>query len=164
MSGVGIAGFSHGPDFVHQRLVSFIVAVEERIPAACQGFGTEVIRGTDPITFDEGAVRDARRLAARRPDLTIFTDPVRALPHFSVQAPRAAAGPRVLLSNMGPTYPDGRSLIATRGTPDQTGRGPERPSSEVEDPGRPAAPNGGCLAGHAVSGPTTSTPRPATSR
>jgi L-fucose/D-arabinose isomerase len=163
MRGVGIAGFSHGRDFVHQRLVSFIVGVEERIPAACQGFGTEVVRGTEPITSDEGAVRDARRLAARRPDLTIFTYPVWALPHFSVHAARAAAGPRVLFSNMGPTYPGGRSLVATRGSPDQTGRGPERLWGEVEDPGRPAAPNRGCLAGHAVSGPTTSTPRPATS-
>ena len=48
MSRVGILSFSDGRDFVHQGLVSFIAGVEERIAAACRGFGAELVRRTGP--------------------------------------------------------------------------------------------------------------------
>ncbi len=133
MTRVGILSFSDGRDFVHQGLVSFIAQVEERIAAACQGFGAEVVRGAEPVTSNEVAVREARRLAAQRPDLTIFNYPVWAFPHFSVHAARATAGPLLLFSNIDPTYPGMVSLLAAGGSLDQIGRLHERLWGEVEE-------------------------------
>ena len=105
MSRVGILTFSDGRDFVHQGIAEFAVGVEGRIAAACEAFGAEVVRGTGPITSSTMAVREARRLAAQRPDLTIFNYPVWAFPHFSVHAAHATVGPLLLSSNIDPTYP-----------------------------------------------------------
>jgi L-fucose isomerase len=133
MSRVGILSFSDGRDFVHQGLVSFIAGVEGRIAAACEGFGATVVRGSEPITSNDVAVREARRMAAQRPDVTIFNYPVWAFPHFSVHAARASAGPLVLFSNIDPTYPGMVSLLAAGGSLDQIGRRHERLWGEVED-------------------------------
>ena len=86
MPRVGILTFSDGRDFVHQGVAGFAADVEGRIAAACEAFGCEVVRGTEPVTSSEMAVREARRLSAERPDLTIFNYPVWAFPHFSVHA------------------------------------------------------------------------------
>ncbi|MGC8626085.1 MAG: L-fucose/L-arabinose isomerase family protein [Acidimicrobiales bacterium] len=134
MARVGILSFSDGRDFVHRDLASFVAGVEERIAAACEGFGAQVVRGTGPITSNEAAVREGRRLADMRPDLTIFNYPVWAFPHFSVHAARATAGPLLLFSNIDPTYPGMVSLLAAGGSLDQLGRRHERLWGEVEDP------------------------------
>ena len=106
MSRVGILTFSNGRDFVHRGVAEFATDVEGRIAAACEAFGAEVVRGTEPeYTSNTMAVREARRLAAQRPDLTIFNYPVWAWPHFSVHAAHATVGPVLLFSNIDPTYP-----------------------------------------------------------
>ncbi len=64
MSRVGILTFSDGRDFVHQGLVGFLADVEARIVAACEAAGYEVVLGTEPITSNEVAVSEARRLAS----------------------------------------------------------------------------------------------------
>ena len=79
MPKVGILSFSDGRDFVHQGIASFGAAVEGRIAAACRASGFEVVLGTEPITSNQAAVREARRMALERPDLTIFNYPVWAL-------------------------------------------------------------------------------------
>ena len=133
MSKVGIPTFSDGRDFVHEGLVSFIANVEDRITAAYKGFGAEVVRGTEVIRSNEIAVREGRRLAAQRPDITIFNYPVWAWPHFSVHAARATTGPFLLFSNIDPTYPGMVSLFAAGGSLDQIGRHHERLWGEVEE-------------------------------
>ena len=133
MPKVGILSFSDGRDFVHQGIASFGAAVEGRIAAACRASGFEVVLGTEPITSNQVAVREARRMALERPDLTIFNYPVWAFPHFSVHAAKATTGPLLLFSNIDPTYPGMVSLLAAGGSLDQIGRQHERLWGDVDD-------------------------------
>src|ERR1035441_7224853 len=133
MSRVGILTFSDGRDFVSKGLEEFALNVERRIAAACEAFGAEVVRGTAPITSSTMAVREARRLAAQRPDLTIFNYPVWAFPHFSVHAAQGTAGPLLLFSNIDPTYPGMVGMLAAAGSLDQLGRSHDRLWGEVEE-------------------------------
>jgi L-fucose isomerase len=130
---VGILSFSDGRDFVHQGIASFGAAVEGRIATACRASGFEVVLGTEPITSNQVAVREARRMAVERPDLTIFNYPVWAFPHFSVHAAKATTGPLLLFSNIDPTYPGMVSLLAAGGSLDQIGRRHERMWGDVDE-------------------------------
>ena len=133
MPRVGILTFSDGRDFVHQGVAGFAADVEGRIAAACEAFGCEVVRGTEPVTSSEMAVREGRRLSAERPDLTIFNYPVWAFPHFSVHAARATIGPLLLFSNIDPTYPGMVGMLAAGGSLEQLGRRHERLWGDVEE-------------------------------
>jgi L-fucose isomerase len=62
MSCVGILTFSDGRGFVHKAVVGLAADVEQRIAAACEAFGAEVVRGTEIITANGAAVRGARQL------------------------------------------------------------------------------------------------------
>ena len=145
MSKVGVLSFSDGRDFVHVGVASFVAAVEERIVATCKGFGAEVLRSTEVIRSNEVAVREGRRMAAQRPDITIFNYPVWALPHFSVHAAKATVGPLLLFSNIDPTYPGMVSLLAAGGQPRPDRPGPRPPLGRGRRPRRlqAAAPTGG---------------------
>jgi L-fucose isomerase len=134
MPRVGILSFSDGRDFVHEGIASFVAEVEDRIVAACQASGHEVVRGSEPVTSNQVAVHEARRLAAQRPDLTIFNYPVWAFPHFSAHAVRATPGPLLLFSNIDPTYPGMVGMLAAGGSLDQMGRHHERLWGDVSDP------------------------------
>ena len=134
MSRVGILTFSDGRDFVHQGLVGFLADVEARIVAACEAAGYEVVLGTAPITSNEVAVSEARRLASVRPDLTVFNYPVWAFPHFSVHAAHATTGPLMLFSNIDPAYPGMVSMLAAGGSLDQLGRRHERLWGDITQP------------------------------
>jgi L-fucose/D-arabinose isomerase len=133
MPSVGILTFSDGRDFVHQGLARFVAEVEGRIVAACEAAGYEVALGTGPVTSNEVAVAEARRLAAEAPDLTVFNYPVWAFPHFSVHAAHATAGPLLLFSNIDPTYPGMVSMLAAGGSLDQLGRRHERLWGDIAD-------------------------------
>lgn len=133
MPRVGILSFSDGRDFVHRDLAGFVAGVEDRIAAACQAAGYEVVRGSDAVTSGEAAVREARRLAGQRPDLTIFNYPVWAFPNFSMHAARATAGPLLLFSNIDPKYPGMVAMLAAGGGLDQAGRLHDRLWGDVED-------------------------------
>jgi L-fucose isomerase len=134
MAKIGILSFSDGRDFVHQGIASFVAEAENRIAAVCSASGHEVVRGSEPITSSEMAVREARRVAAEHPDITVFNYPVWAFPHFSVQAARATTGPLLLFSNIDPTYPGMVAMLAAGGSLDQLGRRHERLWGGVEDP------------------------------
>jgi L-fucose isomerase len=135
---------------VARGLTGFQADVEDRIVAACSAFGAEVVRGEHPITSNEIAVTEARRVAAQRPDLTIFNYPVWAFPHFSVHAARATAGPLLLFSNIDPTYPGMVAMLAAGGSLDQMGRAHERLWGTVEDQDVAAKLTGLARAAHAV--------------
>jgi L-fucose/D-arabinose isomerase len=134
MARVGILSFSDGRDFVHKGIASFGSAVEGRIAAACRAAGFEVVVGSEAVTSNEVAVREARAMAGQRPDLTVFNYPVWAFPHFSVHAAKATAGPLLLFSNIDPTYPGMVGMLAAGGSLDQLGRHHERLWGDVEDP------------------------------
>jgi L-fucose isomerase len=133
MSRIGILSFSDGREFVHRDIARFVADVEDRIAAVCRSAGHEVVVGEEPITSSEVAVAQARRLAAERPDLTVFNYGVWAFPHFSVQAARATDGPIVLFSNMDPAYPGVVALLAAGGALDQLDRRHERLWGDVRD-------------------------------
>jgi L-fucose isomerase len=134
MTRIGLLSFGDGRDFVHEGVASFVAAVEDRIAAACKSLGAEVQRGSEVIRSNEVAVREARCMAAHRPDITIFNYPVWAWPHFSVHAAKATTGPLLLFSNIDPTYPGMVSLLAAGGSLDQIGRLHSRLWGDVEDP------------------------------
>jgi L-fucose isomerase len=133
MAKVGILSFSDGRSFVHGGIAGFVAEVEDRIVAACQGSGHLVLRGSEPVTSSEVAVREARQMAAGRPDLTVFNYPVWAFPHFSVHAAKATSGPLLLFSNIDPAYPGMVAMLAAGGSLDQLGRRHERLWGDVDD-------------------------------
>lgn len=150
MSRVGILSFSDGREFVHHGIASFVADVEARIATACAASGHEVIRAIEPITSSEVAVAEGRRLAAQRPDLTIFNYPVWGFPHFTAHAARATDGPLLLFSNIDPAYPGMVAMLAAGGSLDQLGRRHERLWGDVADGPVAARLNALVRAAHAV--------------
>lgn len=150
MAKVAILSFSDGRDFVHAGIAGFVAEVEARIAATCQSLGHTVVRGSQPVTSAEVAVREARQVAASRPDLTIFNYPVWAFPHFSVHAARATTGPLLLFSNIDPTYPGMVAMLAAGGSLDQLGWRHERLWGDVGSPSVSDRLNELALAAHSV--------------
>jgi L-fucose isomerase len=134
MAKIGVLSFSDGRQFVHQGIAGFVTEAERRLAATCRAAGHQVVVGSGPITSSEAAVAEARRVAAERPDLTVFNYPVWAFPHFSAHAAKATSGPLLLFSNIDPTYPGMVGMLAAGGSLDQLGRRHERLWGEAEDP------------------------------
>jgi L-fucose isomerase len=132
---VGLLTFSDGRDFVHRDIEAFARGVEDDIAGALTAAGHEVVRGEDVVWTNESATTEARRVAARHPDLTIFNIPVWAFPHFSMLAARATPGPLLLFSNVDPQYPGMVGMLAAAGGLDQIGRRYGRAWGSISDPG-----------------------------
>jgi len=147
---VGVLSFSDGRPSVHEGIAGFVGDVEDRVVTSCRSLGHEVVRGTVPVTSNQVAVAEARRLAAQRPDLTIFNYPVWAFPHFSVHAARATTGPLLLFSNIDPAYPGMVAMLAAGGALDQLGRSHERLWGDVADTSVSRRLDGLAHAAHAV--------------
>ena len=133
MPRVGILSFSDGRDFVNRDLRSFISQVEDRIADRLTSAGHEVLRAQAIIESNDVAVREARRLAAARPDSTIFNIPVWAFPHFSMLAAVETPGPLLLFSNVSPEYPGMVGMLAAAGALDQIGRPYGRAWGDIDD-------------------------------
>jgi L-fucose isomerase len=147
---VGLLSFSDGRDFVNHDLAGFVAEAEDRVVAALEALGHEVLRAGVPVTSTSEAVAAARGMAARRPDLTVFHYPVWAFPHFSVAAARATDGPLLLLSNIDPAYPGMVALLGAGGSLDQLGIRHQRVLGDVEDPDNRARLAANVRAGMAV--------------
>jgi L-fucose isomerase len=129
MSRVGILTFSDGREFVHQGVAEFATDVEGRIAAACEAFGAEVVRGTEPITSATMAVREARSDPTSRFSTT-RCGRGRTFP----STPRK---PPLVLYCCSPTstlpHPGMVGMLATAGSLDQLGRRHERRWGEAEE-------------------------------
>ena len=134
MARVGILTFSDGRPVVHRDIEAFGRDVENRVVAALEGAGHEVIRARGTVWTNELAVSEARRVAAERPDLTIFNIPVWAFPHFSMIAANATPGPLLLFSNVDPQYPGMVGMLAASGGLDEIGRVYGRAWGDISDP------------------------------
>jgi L-fucose isomerase len=132
---VGLLTFSDGRDFVHRDIEAFARGVEDDIAGALTAAGHEVVRGAGVVWTNESATAEARRVADRHPDLTIFNIPVWAFPHFSMLAARATPGPLLLFSNVDPQYPGMVGMLAAGGGLDQIGRRHARAWGSISDPG-----------------------------
>ena len=105
MAVVGLLTVSDGRRSVHEGIVEFTKRIEDRIAGFLEADGHTVHRASEPIWTNELAVREARRIADARPDLTIVNIPVWAFPHFTMLAARETPGPLLLFSNVDPQYP-----------------------------------------------------------
>jgi len=126
--------FSDGRDFVHRDLAGFTREVEDEIAAALAAAGHDVVRAEEVVWTNEAATTQARRVAARRPDLTVFSIPVWAFPHFTMLAARATPGPLLLFSSIDPQQPGMVGMLAAGGALDQIGRGHGRAWGSIGDP------------------------------
>ncbi len=132
---IGLLSFSDGRAYVHEGIASFVAGVEKQLVAELQRQGHEVRAAEVPITSNEVAVSEARRLAAERPDLVIFNYPVWAFPHFSMHAAEQLRGPLLLFSNIDPAYPGMVAMLAAGGSLDQIGRRHLRAWGDIADAG-----------------------------
>jgi L-fucose isomerase len=130
---VGILTMSDGRDFVHKDVEKFARGVEDKIVGAMKAAGHEVVRADEVVWTNRLAVREARRVADARPDLTIFNIPVWAFPHFSMLAAGETPGPLLLFSNVDPQYPGMVGMLAATGSLDQIGRTYGRAWGDVSD-------------------------------
>ncbi len=133
MARIGLLSFSDGRDFVNRDLGTFIAAVEARIENRLASAGHEVLRAQAIVDRNDVAVREARRMAAERPDTTIFNIPVWAFPHFSMLAAAETPGPLLLFSNVSPEYPGMVGMLAAAGALDQIGRAYGRAWGDIDD-------------------------------
>jgi len=133
VSRVGILTFSDGRDFVHQGVAEFATDVEGRIAAACEAFGAEVVRGTEPITSNTMAVREARRLAAHDPTSPSSTTRCGRGRTFPSTPHTPPLVPCFCSPTFDPTYPGMVGMLAAGGSLDQLGRRHERLWGDVEE-------------------------------
>jgi L-fucose/D-arabinose isomerase len=151
MARVALITMSDGRDFVASDLAAFCRAAEDVIADMLRAAGHEVIRAGEPVSTNEAAGREARRVAAGHPDLTIFHYPVWAFPHFSMLAAGETAGPLLLLANIDPAYPGMVGMLAAGGGLDQIGRTHVRAWGDINDPEVRRRVLGYVAAAHAVS-------------
>ncbi len=133
MAEVAVLSFSDGREFVHRDVAGFVESVEHRLVERLVEAGHAVHTAEAPVTSNDVAVREARRLAATKPDLTIFNYPVWAFPHFSMLAAGELPGPLLLFSTIDPTYPGMVAMLAAGGSLDQIGRSHERAWGDVAE-------------------------------
>lgn len=122
MARIGVLSISDGRGHVHERVRSFIRAKEDRLVAALTERGHEVVRAEEPLCDNQVAVREARQVAAREVDVTVFYYAVWAFPHFTMLAADATKGPLVLVASTDPTEPGLVGMLAGGGALDQIGR------------------------------------------
>src|SRR3712207_4130693 len=137
MARVGILTFSDGRDFVHEGagVGAFARDVENDIAGALEAAGHEVVRAREIVWTNRHAVSEARRVADKRPDLTIINIPDWAFPHFSMLAANETPGPLLLFSNINPEQPVMVGMLAAAGSLDQIGRVYGRAYGDVSQPG-----------------------------
>jgi L-fucose isomerase len=133
MATVGLLTVSDGRESVHKDVETFALGVETRIARALEALGHNVVRAREVVWTNELAVKEARRLADARPDLTIVNIPVWAFPHFTMLAARETTGPLLLFSNVDPQYPGMVGMLAAAGALDQIGRVYSRAWGDIDD-------------------------------
>ncbi len=134
MATIGLLTMSDGRDFAYRDVLGHCRANEDQIAVTLERAGHRVIRARTVIGDNIAATGEARRVAAQRPDLTIFHYPVWAFPHFTMLAAEATDGPLLLFSNMDPKYPGMVGLLAAGGGLDQLGRHHGRLCGDIRTP------------------------------
>ncbi|MGA2513072.1 MAG: L-fucose/L-arabinose isomerase family protein [Candidatus Limnocylindrales bacterium] len=134
MARIGLLSFSDGRDFVREETDPFVAEVEQRIERKFKGGGHEVRRAGSAIWSNETAVQEARAMSAWRPDLTIFSYPVWALPDLTILAAREILGPVMLFSSTDPKYRGLTGMLGAAGGLEQEGRRHDRVWGDIEDP------------------------------
>lgn len=122
MTTIGLLTVSDGRPSVQSDVSAFVAESEQRLADALTARGFAVVRADEILGSNAVAVREARRMAAARPDLTVINIPVWAFPHFTMLAAGETDGPLALFSNLDPKYPGMVGMLAAGGALDQIGR------------------------------------------
>ncbi|MGH8794080.1 MAG: L-fucose/L-arabinose isomerase family protein [Stackebrandtia sp.] len=122
MARIGVISVSDGRSYVQEGIADFTAGYEDRLAAALEAAGHEVVRGEEQLTSNAVAVSTARKVAAAGVDLTILHYAVWAFPHFTMLAADALPGPLLLLSTIDPVQPGMVGMLAAGGALDQIGR------------------------------------------
>jgi L-fucose isomerase len=130
---VGILTFSDGRAFVAEQLEEMNRGFQERLKRRLEADGHRVVTGEEIVWTNEGAVREARRLAAAGCDCTIFNFAVWVFPHLPALASRFAPGPLLLFSQVNPQHPGLVGMLASAGALNQAGTPYARAYGEIED-------------------------------
>jgi len=133
MTKVGILTISDGREGVHENVKEHAKKYEERLAAALEGAGHEVVRAQEIVWTNRLAVSEARRVADHRPDVTIFNIPVWAFPHFTMLAAQETPGSLVLYTPLVPEEPGMVGMLAAAGALDQVGRNYGRVWGDAQD-------------------------------
>ncbi|WP_433428689.1 L-fucose/L-arabinose isomerase family protein [Nonomuraea sp. CA-141351] len=134
MARIGVLSISDGRDFVARDLVEHITNATTALAEALRKEGHEVIVAPEIVWTNELATSQARWLADRRPDLTIFNYAVWAFPHFTMLAAESTPGPLLLMANIDPAQPGMVGMLAGGGGLDQIGRVHARAWGDIDDP------------------------------
>jgi L-fucose isomerase len=122
MARIGVLNVSDGRDYVHSGISDYIHANEDRLVAALEAAGHEVVRAPEAVSANTLATSLARGIEAADVDLTVLHYCVWAFPHFTMLAAGALSGPLVLLAHLDPQQPGMVGMLAAGGALDQIGR------------------------------------------
>ncbi|RKN44017.1 L-fucose/L-arabinose isomerase family protein [Streptomyces hoynatensis] len=134
MARIGLLSLSDGRDFVHRDVTDHIARAGQELAAMLREAGHEVVQAPEQVCSNELATSQARWLADRHVDLTIFHHSVWTFPHFTMLAADATPGPLLLLGNLDPKFPGMVGLLAGAGGLDQIGRVHSRAWGDLSDP------------------------------
>ena len=117
---IGLLTFSDGRESVHKEVESVNLEFQSRLAEALRNTGeVEPVEGQEIIWTAELAKNEARRLAHKGCESTIFNFAVWSFPHLAVMASRFAPGPFLLFSNINPRYPGMVGMLASAGALNQ---------------------------------------------
>ncbi len=133
MATVGILTFSDGRPFVAEQVEERNRRFQKRLRRRLEADGHQAVCGEGIVWTNEGAVREAKRLAALGCDCTIFCFAVWAFPHLPALASRFAPGPLLLFSDIDPQSPGLVGMLASAGGLNQVGTKYARAYGAIED-------------------------------
>lgn len=130
---VGILTFSDGRKYIHEDLLATNLRYQNRLAAALQKQGIEVVAGQQIVWNSAVAQQEGRRLTESGCDLTIFNYAIWCYPHLSAMAAKFAPGPYLLFCNIHPSEPGMVGMMAAAGTMAQLGQPHTRIWGDIED-------------------------------
>jgi L-fucose isomerase len=131
---VGILTFSDGREYIHKSLEALNRKYQQRLAAALEEAGVDVVAGREIVWNNVTANREAARLAEAGCDLTICTYAIWCYPHLTALATATAPGPFLLFCQIHPSEPGMVGMLAAAGTLAQLDRPHARVWGDIADP------------------------------
>ncbi|WP_181785759.1 L-fucose/L-arabinose isomerase family protein [Streptomyces phytophilus] len=134
MARIGLLSISDGRDYVQRDVRDHVSRAARELAAMLGEAGHEVIVAPEHVESNVLATSQARWLAERHVDVTIFHHSVWTFPHFTMLAAEATTGPILMVANLDPQFPGMVGLLAGAGGLDQIGRVHARAWGDLADP------------------------------
>ncbi|MFI6938650.1 L-fucose/L-arabinose isomerase family protein [Streptomyces sp. NPDC050418] len=152
MARIGLLSISDGRDYVQRDVREHVTRAGQELAAMLTGAGHEVVVAPEHVESNVLATSQARFLADRHVDLTIFHHSVWTFPHFTMLAAESTPGPILMVANIDPQFPGMVGMLAGGGGLDQIGRVHSRAWGDLGDPATRARILSNVRAGAAVQG------------